>query len=125
MMSRFLILFVLFALVGGVVSGTPLHSPNEKMMKCCDKAKSTDKTPSAEATRLCCAVNCSDSTPTPSNTSFNFSSSVVSVPKSISEQIAALFPIERDQPSKSPQYSRVPLARTFQPRYIQHNSFLI
>ena len=118
-------LLVLVALVGGVVSGTPLHSPNDKMMKCCDKAKSKDGSPAATAADLCCAVNCSESVPTPSSASLNFSPSNAQISKSIAEQIAALFPKETTPLSTSPQYSREILRRTFQPKYIQHNSFLI
>ncbi len=125
MVKRITLLFILIALAGGVVSGTPLHSPNDKMMKCCDKARSKDHSPAAEATRLCCAVNCSESIPTPSGISFSFYPSNKPVSQSIAEQIAALFPTRTVQPSKSPLYSRLVLTRTFQPRYIQHNSFLI
>lgn len=125
MLVRVLILFVLFALAGSVVSGTPLHSRNDKMMKCCDKARSKDHSPAAGSARLCCAVNCNELTPTPSGVSFNFSPSNKSVSQSIADQIAALFSTKEGQTSKSPLFLRVVPARTFQPRYIQHNSFLI
>jgi hypothetical protein len=125
MVRRFALLFLLVALVGGVVSGTPLHSSNDKMMKCCDKAKSGEQSPMAEATRLCCAVNCSDSTPTPSGSVFIFAPSSTTVSQSIADQIAALFPTDEVQLPKPLQYSRVVLTRTFQPRYIQHKAFLI
>jgi len=125
MFTRVLIIFVLFTVVGGVVSGTPLHSPSGKMMKCCDKAKSMDRSPSAEASRLCCATNCSNSAPTSSGGSFNFTPSNVTIYKSIADQIAALFPNAKAAPSVSPQYLRKTLTRTFQPKYLQHNSFLI
>ncbi len=107
------------------MSGTPLHSPNDKMMKCCDKAKSKDGSPAATAADLCCAVNCSESVPTPSGSSFNFSPSNAQISKSIAEQIAALFPQKKVHLSTSPQYSRQILSRIFQPKYIQYNSFLI
>lgn len=126
MMVRCLtMLFLLLALVSGVVSGTPLHASNDKMMKCCDKAKSKDRSPAATAADLCCAVNCSESVPTPSSGSFNFSPSNAQISKSIAEQIAALFPKEKTYLSTSPQYSREILPRIFQPKYIQYNSFLI
>ena len=119
-------LFLLFALAGGVLAGMPLHSPNDEgMMKCCDKAKNGDQSPMAEATRLCCAVNCSDSAPTSSGTAFNFSPSSTTISKSIADQIAALFPTKEIQSPKPHVYLRVVLTRTFQPRYIQHKSFLI
>lgn len=125
MVKQLALLFVLWALVAGVVSGTPLHSSNGAMMKCCDKAKSQDRSPAADAADLCCAVNCSESVPTPSSASLNFSPSVAQISKSIAEQIAALFSKEVIHPSTSPQYLREIPPRTFQPKYIQHKSFLI
>ena len=125
MFTRVLIIFVLFTVVGGVVSGTPLHSPSGKMMKCCDKAKSKDRSPSAEAARLCCATNCSNAAPISFGGSFNFTPSTITIYKSIADQIAALFPNAKAAPSVSPQYLRKTLTRTFQPKYLQHNSFLI
>ena len=125
MVKRFTMLFLVLAIATGVVSGTPLHSPNDKMMKCCDKAKSKDGSPAANAADLCCAVNCSESVPTPSNASFNFSPSNAQISKSIAEQIAALFPYAKAESSVSPKYLRETLTRTFQPKYLQHNSFRI
>lgn len=125
MLTRVLILFILFAVVGGVVSGTPLHSSNAKMMKCCDKAKSKDKSPAAEAARLCCATNCSDAAPISFGGSLNFTPSNISICKSIADQIAALFSNAKTEPSVSPQYLRKTLTRTFQPKYLQYKSFLI
>ena len=125
MITRVLILFVLFTVVGGVVAGTSLHAPSGKMMKCCDKAKSKDRSPSAEAARLCCATNCSNAAPISFGGSFNFSPSTITVYKSIADQIAALFPNTKIESSVSPQYLRKPLTSTFQPKYLQYKSFLI
>ena len=125
MIPRVLILFVLFTVVGGVVAGPPLHAPSGKMMKCCDKAKSKDRSPSAEAARLCCATNCSNAAPISFGGSFNFSPSTITVYKSIADQIAALFPNTKIESSVSPQYLRKPLTSTFQPKYLQYKSFLI
>lgn len=125
MAKQITLLFLLLAVAGGVASGTPLHAPTGKMMTCCDKAKSKDKSLAAEAARLCCAVNCSDSTPVPSGTSLNFSPSNIAVSKSIAEQIAALFPTRKVRTSQSFQHSHEIFRRAFQPKYVQHNSFLI
>src|SRR5438445_4224457 len=125
MAKRLTLLFLLLSLAGGVLAGTPLHAPNDKMMKCCDKAKSKDKSPDASIARLCCGLNCSDSTPTPSGISFNFSPSNIITSTSIAEQIAALFPMRKVQTSQPLQYSREALSRIFRPKYIQHNSLLI
>jgi hypothetical protein len=122
MVRRLTLLFLLLALASGVVSGTPLHASNDKMMKCCKKARSMEQSPSAEATRLCCAVNCSDSAPT---SSFTYSPSNATVAKSVLEQIAALFPAKKAKTSTaSPCLPRI-LPQTFQPKYIQHHSLLI
>jgi hypothetical protein len=119
-------LFLLAALAGGVFAGMPLHSGKmDSQMKCCDKAKSKDKTPEASAARLCCAVNCTDPVPTSSGGSFNFAPSNIEISKSIAEQISALFQKEMAGPRTSLRYSRATLPRTFQPKYIQYSSFLI
>ena len=125
MIRRLTFLFVLLTLAGSVLAGTPLHDPNEGMMECCKRAKIKDHSPMAEAARLCCAVGCSESVPTPSGISFNFSQSSTTISKSIAEQIAAVFPKEITQFPVSKRYSRKALSRTFQPKYIQHNSLLI
>ena len=125
MAKRFTLLFILFALVGGVVSGTPLRSSDESMMKCCDKAKSKERSPSAEASRLCCGLNCSNSAPTPSGSSFNSAPSNFTITGSVVEHIAALFAKEKTAAVTAKPFSREILSRTFQPRYIQNNSFLI
>ncbi|MEO7674527.1 MAG: hypothetical protein ABIU09_10690 [Pyrinomonadaceae bacterium] len=95
------------------------------MMKCCDKAKSKDNSQEASLARLCCAVNCTDSGPTSSGLSFNFSPSSVAVEDSISAQIADLFKTEWIKPSISHSYELTVVSRSFQPKYIQHHSFLI
>ena len=117
--------FLLFALTGGVFAGMPVHSEKMGMMKCCDKAKSQDKSKEASMARLCCALNCSESSPTSSSFSSNFSPSFVAIEDSISAQIAGLFKIERFKPSISHPYELPVVSRPFQPKYIQYHSFLI
>ena|SRR2546430_954204 len=125
MVKRLTLLFLLLALAGGVVSGTPLHSPDDRMMKCCKRAKSKDNTPEANAARLCCAVNCSDPAPGSRGASSNFAPLGFAVSQSIAGQIAALFPARRVQLSTPFRYSREFLPRPFLPKFIQHNSLLI
>ena len=125
MKKWFTSLFLLFALAGGVFAGMPLHSEKTGMMKCCDKAKSKDRSPEATATRLCCALNCTESAPTSSGLSINFSPSTVAIEDSIAAQIADLFKIERITPTISPVVKLTSIPRSFQPKYIQHHSFLI
>ena len=121
-------LFLIVALVSGVLAGVPLYSgsENSQMMDCCKKAKSKEQSKEANIARLCCAVNCSDSAPTPSGTSFNFSPSVIIISDSIIKQIASLLLIKA-KPTTTVAFSfeRVPLAKKFQPKYLQHHSFLI
>jgi hypothetical protein len=120
-------LFLLFTLAGGVLAGMPLHAGNmdSGMMECCDKAKSKERSSEANAARLCCAVNCTSPTPTSSAGSFNFVPANIEISKSVTETISALFQKEKIAPRISKQYSRDIRPRIFQPKYIQHNSFLI
>ena len=118
-------LFLFFALAGGVFAGIPVHSEKMGMMKCCDKAKSIDRSTEAAIARLCCALNCTDSAPTPSGLSFNFSPSSVTIEDSISAQIANLFKIKRTKPSVMRSFASSVVPQSIQPKYIQHHSFLI
>jgi len=117
--------FLLSALVSGVFAGMPFHSEKMGMMKCCDKAKSKEKSAAVTAAQLCCALNCTDSAPTSSGLSFSFSPSSVAVEDSISAQIDDLFKIDWIKPSIPQSYELAVIARSFQPKYIQHHSFLI
>jgi hypothetical protein len=125
MVRRLTLFFILVSLAGGVLGGTPLHASSSQMMKCCDKAKSKDQTPAANAANLCCALNCSEATPVALAASFNFAPSNITVYKSIAEQVAALTKKAKAQSPVSPNYSRDILPRSFQPKYLQHHSFLI
>ena len=125
MVRRLIFVIVLVALAGGVVSGTPLRAPQGKMMKCCDKAKNKNKTAMSKAAGLCCAVVCSDATPTSSSSSTNFAPSSFTIIRSISDQFAAFFADENVATMDATRYSREVLLRSFQPKFIQHNSFLI
>ena len=124
MFTRVLIIFVLFTVVGGVLAGTPLHDPNSGMMECCKRAKSKEQSKVAEANRLCCAINCSTTSPLPSG-SYNPAPVNFTVTKSIAHQIAALYADHRTAPITPSAYSRESLPRTFQPSYIRYHSFLI
>ncbi len=117
--------FLLFALAGGVLAGVSFHSEKMGMMECCDKAKSKDKSTDASIARLCCAVNCTDLAPTSSGLSFNFTPSSVAIEDSIAAQIADFFKIKRVKPSISHSHELTTVSRVFQPKYIQHHSFLI
>lgn len=121
-------LFLILALASGVLAGMPLHSGNKnsQMMDCCKKAKSKEQSKEANIARLCCAVNCNDSAPTPSGTSFNFSPSVIIISDSIIKQIASLLFIkEKPTTALESSFARQIQTKKFNPKYLQHHSFLI
>lgn len=124
LLSSFL---VLFALAGSVLAGMPLHAGmmDSKMMKCCKKAKGQEQSPSANAARLCCAVNCSDPAPTSSVSSFNFTPAIVNVSESISRQIPDLFGRRKQSLPTLFSIDGPPVRQSSHPKYIQHHSFLI
>ena len=121
-------LLLILALASGVLAGTPLQlgNKNSQMMDCCKKAKSKEQSKEANIARLCCALNCSNSAPAPSGTSFNFSPSAIIIRDSIIKQIAVLLFI-KEKPTKTIAFSfrQAPLAQKIQPKYLQHHSFLI
>ncbi len=121
-------LFLLLTLAGGVLAGMPSHSGkmDSRMMSCCKKAKSKEQSPQANATRLCCALNCTDSMPTPSGVSLNFSPSAVIISDSIVKQIALLL-LKKEKPLSTIfiSFERESFPQKVQPKYIQHHSFLI
>lgn len=120
-------LFVLFTLAGSILAGMPLHAGmmDKKMMKCCKKAKGHEQSPSADAARLCCAVNCSDPAPTSSVSSFNFSPAGINVTDSIVRQLAELLDKRRWISHVLPGFDIAPALRSSPPKFIQHHSFLI
>lgn len=118
-------LFLVLALAGGVLAGTPLHSGNDRMMICCKKAKDKRQTSEASIARLCCALNCTNTMPGPSGVSFNFSPSGIIISDSIAKQIALLLQNEKPIQTVFISFEREPFSQKFQPKYIQHHSFLI
>jgi hypothetical protein len=122
---RFTLLFIVLAIAAGVVSGTPLHTPNEKKMKCCDRARSKDRSDRAGAARLSCALNCTESTPMPSGVSFSFNPAISKVQRSIAGQIAALFPVRANRLSLPTAYLRQIPLRPPDAKYVQYHSLLI
>ena len=125
MAKRLTMLLVILSLASGVLAGTPLHDPSEGMMECCKRSKSLEQSKSAEVSRLCCAMNCSTSAPTPSPGSFNPAPANFAIIISIADQIEALFAKKRAVQAVPMAYSLDIFPRTFQPSYIQHHSFLI
>ena len=125
-------LLLLFAFASGVAAGTPVFANNAEngmsAMECCKKNKGRDCSgaDAMSAAQLCCAVNCNSPAPTaPGGASVNFSPVAVIISDSILKQIAALFVKERSVSTISFSSERQLLPPNFQPKYIQHHSFLI
>lgn len=120
-------LFLIMALASGVLAGTPLHSGNmnSQMSDCCKKAKSKEQTREANIARLCCAVNCSDSSNTSQGALFNFSPSSFTISDSILKQIAFLIDRKNPVQTLAVSFERENISPQIQPKYIQHHSFLI
>jgi hypothetical protein len=119
--------FLILALAGGVLAGMPLHSGNaNSQMKCCKRVKSARQTPAMKMVRLCCVMNCSDTAPTPSGSTFNFSTSARIISDSIIKQIASLL-IKKEKPVSTAHFSleREISPRKIPPKFIQHHSILI
>ena len=81
--------------------------------------------PEVKAAQLCCVFNCNNSAPTSSSSSFNFSPSTGIISDSIIKQIASLLKKEGVIEIVSFSFERKPFPQKFQPKYIQHHSFLI
>jgi hypothetical protein len=125
MVRRFALLILILAFGGGALAGMPLHQASSWMMTCCDKAKSKEKTSEVKAAQLCCALNCNDSAPTSSSSTFNFSPSTIVISDSILKQIALLLKKKSIAQTVSFSFERKIFSQKFQPKYIQHHSFLI
>ncbi len=127
-MKKWLTAFILLvALASGVLAGTPLpmHSdegecPMTGMTDCCEKAQQLKDAPEARAARLCCALNCSEPSPTAPAGSFNFSPPVAARQAAVvAYHVLPLNP-ERAR-SNSPPGLQIPS----NPVYIQHLALLI
>jgi hypothetical protein len=119
--------FLILALAGGVLAGMPLHSGNAtSKMKCCKKMKSAKQTPQMKMVRLCCVMNCSDTAPIPSGSTFNFSPSAKIISDSIIKQIASFLIKQKPIPTgAAAREQREILPRKISPKFIQHHSILI
>ncbi len=122
-------LFLFFALVAGVLAGTPAFSGNAETgmlaMACCQKKMKDCGAKSVSAAQLCCAINCSNPAPTAPGAAFNFAPSGVIISDSILKQIALLFAQEKPVQKIFYSFERKTLPQNFQPKYIQNHSFLI
>ncbi len=121
-------LFFLVALISSVPAGTSFTengmNKNACPMKCCKKksAKSTEPNPNDMA--ICRTLNCS--TPTPFNS--NSSSQTNIAPNLVLFETLSIFEIifelNSDQKTQ-PLFKESAKLSHFQPKYIQHQSFLI
>jgi hypothetical protein len=123
-------LFLLFALAVGALAGATPFSGNAEngmsAMECCKKkTKDCNGSDSMSAAQLCCAVNCNSPAPSSPGAPINFSPVAVIISDSILKQIALLFGKEKPIQTISFAFERETLPQKFQPKYIQHHSFLI
>ena len=124
MTRRLAIILMLISFAGGVLSGAPMHASSGKMMKCCDKAKSKDATRIADGSRLCCAVNCSESAPAAPGISGNFAPAIMAT-MPVKGPIGDLYPVNVFRVPTSVVFARDEIPVRIQPKFLQHNSFLI
>ena len=121
--------FLLFALASGALAGTSVFSDNAKngmsTMECCKKKTKDCSAKTVSAAQLCCAINCGNPAPSSLGASFNFSPVAVIVSDSILKQIAALLNQEKPITKVAVSSERKTVPKKFQPKYIQHHSFLI
>ena len=127
-MARWLTaLILLLILTGSVLAGASVFAGGDQSgmsaMDCCKKKGMN--VASQDAARFCCAINCNNPSPTSPNGAFNFSPSAQCVTDSVLTQIVSLLGKERVSHSTSFSFERETLTRSFQPKYIQHHSFLI
>jgi hypothetical protein len=119
--------FLVLALAGSVLAGTPLFTSGAESgmsaMECCKKKKMGATTQSAA--QLCCAINCSNPAPNAPGASFNFSPSSIIISDSILKQIGLLLKREKPVAMVFSLPERKIFSQKFQPKYIQHHSFLI
>ena len=128
MMARLLTsLFLFLGLASFAFAGTPVFSGDQNgmsAMECCKKHHA-DNIKNVSAAQLCCALNCNTQAPNSSSSVFNFSPSVVNVTDSVLSQIAFLLKKENSTVIASVSFERIAATPSFQPKYIQHHSFLI
>jgi hypothetical protein len=119
--------FLVLALANGVLAGTSLFTSNSERgmsaMECCKKKKMSAN--NVSASQLCCAINCNNPAPTAPGAAYDFSPSSINVSDSIIKQIALLLKREKSVSTVFPLPERKIFSQKFQPKYIQHHSFLI
>lgn len=118
--------FLILAIVSGVLAGTPMHAAGDgdHHNKCCKKAMSRDNSPEAAAARLCCATNCSDPVP---NSGTMTRTDVTPVKIAKADRVTYLNGVfDRHFISiRSPRHSSFPIFRRAQPLHIRFHSILI
>ena len=121
-------LFFVLVLSVNVFSGTPFlnSSMNERVcpMKCCKKKAKASDPKRSDAKYLCRVLVCAQNVPTTQSTSANVNLAPVYIASDTSGIFRVLFST-RPKGQSHPAASIEPRLRTFQPKYIQNNSFLI
>lgn len=121
-------LFFVFVLCGSVLSGTVFAdsgmSKEDCLTKCCKRKAENVKSGQIDAASLCRAMNCTNPAPisTANSTQMNL------VPLLVILKTFPIFRILLASPPKDnsqPKFAETVQLKTFQPKYIQNQSFLI
>jgi hypothetical protein len=127
-MRKWVTSFVLLvAMVTSVLAGTPMpmHSgekecPMSGMMDCCEKAQMKSDVPEVRTAQLCCALNCTEPSPTTPSGTFNFTPSVAALESAVLPHFSFPLTLELAR-SNSPPGLQPPS----NPAYIRHLALLI
>ncbi len=125
MAKRLALLVLVLSLAAGVLAGTPVHSPSDNMPECCKRANSGERSSSAEMARLCCAVNCAETAPISSGSSFNPAPAGFILTYSANGLIEGSFSLTPVLSVREFEYIRNPVPGKFKDSYIKHQAFLI
>lgn len=128
-MARWLTSLFFLIVLGSsaLLSGTPLSKNGSEKemceMKCC-KSSSVKAVPKqVTAAKLCCAVNCAASAPTSTTSAQMNLAPLLVVLKNFPIFQFLLVPQQAEK--AQPLFAETAQLKTFQPKYIQNNSFLI
>lgn len=128
MARRLKSLFFVLVLCCGVFSGTSFANNTVKKdscpMKCCKKKAESAKPPQEDAANLCRTINCTNPAPiSTANSSQTSFAPLLFVLKNFPIFHFLLSPQTKD--NSQPLFAKTAQRKNFQPKYIQHQSFLI
>jgi hypothetical protein len=123
MAKWFTSLFMVVALAGSALAGFPMHAGerNPSMDDCCKAARAEDDSAATLSAKLCCAMNCSEPSPTAPTGTGNISPLHINVLHPAATQSQTFTPIFHSRFSSTPGY----LQGSSPPPYIRHLALLI